>query len=1077
MFIHIIFFSKFVEISILLNMKKPLLKTCFFGVLTILCLGIFQSCTNYGSSKYIAVEGKKALPKIVDFNFHIKPILSDRCFTCHGPDENARKANLRLDIEKEAFASLESGGKAIVKGKPHKSKVMERLLTDNPELMMPPPESNLVISDYEIALIEKWIDQGAEWKTHWSFIPPLKSELPKTKNTAWAKNEIDHFILSKIEKEELATSKQTSKEKLIRRVTFDLTGLPPTLEEINNFLKDDSKNAFEKVVDRLLESERYGERLATEWLDVARYADTHGYQGDTQRRMWPWRDWVIKSFNENMPYNQFIEWQLAGDKLPNPTREQMIATGFNRNHMMNGEGGIIDEEYRVEYVADRTNTTGKAIMGMTMECARCHDHKYDPISQKEYFNFYAFYNNVDELGMAVNAAENYPYIMLTSDEEQKTLDSLNTAIDDQYKSIESYIAQLENDTSKNKKTNNTKIDLSKGLVEHITFDKISKDALQINFENKVKNRQPGYIADPTELVEGVEGKANYYDGNVSVNIGGEAGDFDVFNEFSFATWVKFPEPFKRADILHKLEFDFMGEKGYHLYINEEYLTFQMNNAWDNNFIKVTTTDEFPFAEWTHVTVTYNGTGKANGINIYFNGEKKEFKILKDNLTKTMNGWGTLMAGNSNFDGGTLDDFRAYDRTLTLPEIKTLANQKVDDTKDWFEYNVVNKDANYKTEKEKLSGLIKTRMDKIATIPEYMVMKDIQDSIRTTHILNRGAYDDPGEIVGIGTPEAILPFDENLPQDRLGLTKWLFNEKHPLTSRVMVNRLWQMVFGTGIVNTSDDFGSQGALPTHPQLLDWLAVDFRENNWDIKAIVKKMVMSATYQQSSEIKPEALEKDKYNIYLARGPRYRMSAEMIRDNALAVSDLLVEHLGGASVKPYQPKGLWAEKATLKTFFYPQDHGDSLYRRSLYTYWRRTTPPPSMITFDSPTRNFCTVKREATSTPLQALVLLNDVQFVEAARVFAERIINEGGSDIENRLKLAFRLATAREPNANEILELKKLVDESFVEFKKHPKDAKKLLTFGEYPVDNTLNTIEVAAYTMATSAILNLDETITKS
>jgi uncharacterized protein DUF1553/uncharacterized protein DUF1549/concanavalin A-like lectin/glucanase superfamily protein/cytochrome c len=1034
-------------------------------------IGLFQSCSNK-EEKYLDATGElKYLPQRVDFNFHIKPILSDRCFTCHGPDANKRKSGLRFDEKESAFAKLETGGHAIVAGWPSRSKLIDRIQSDDPELQMPPKDSKLTVSEYEMALLERWIDEGAEWKQHWSFIPPEKAEIPKNVENDWPKNEIDYFILARMKREGLSPSPEAEKEKLIRRVTFDITGLPPTLDELNNFLSDTSLDAYEKIVDRLFESPRYAERITTEWLDVARYADTHGYQGDTKRRMWPWRDWVIKAFNENMPYDQFVTWQLAGDHLANPTREQLIATGFNRNHMMNGEGGIIDEEFRVEYVADRTNTTAKAFMGLTMECARCHDHKYDPIKQKEYFGLYAFYNNVEELGMTVNDADVYPYILMTEEKDKHILDSLDRLISSQRNDIHSYITTLEQGTEWRKKIGNKKVNLNKGLLAHLPFDKINTNK---RFTNLVDKRNPANISEHTELTEGAFKKAVQFNGNNGINLG-SIGDFEANQEFSFSVWVKFPEVFPRADIVYNSRVDFKGEKGYRLYIDDDRLSFMMVHAFDNNFIKVSTKETFPFGTWTHVALTYDGLGKARGIEISLNGKQVSLEIIKDNLFKTMKRGGGLGIGGPNFADGAIDEFRAYDRKLTQPEILELANtgQKTDN---WFAYYLHNLDQNYKEKKVALRDLLSVRLKTVEHIPEFMVMGDLKDSIRPTYVLNRGAYDDHGEEVSLSTPSAILPFADELPKNRLGLAKWLFDTEHPLTSRVMVNRLWQMMYGKALVSTPDDFGNQGSLPTHPELLDWLAVDFRENLWDIKRILKKMAMSATYRQASQISPEALEKDKYNDYLARAPRYRLSSEMIRDQALAISGLLVEKTGGPSVKPYQPPGLWAEKSSWPDFFYVQNHGDSLYRRSLYTYWRRTTPPPNMITFDSPTRNFCSVKREVTSTPLQALVLLNDTQFVEAARVLAQRVIQEGGKEPSDRLKYAFRLATARFPTEDELVELIELLSASSQEYKDNDVQINQLLRVGEYPVDKNLNRLELASYTIVASAILNLDETITK-
>lgn len=760
-----------------------------------LCLGIiFQNSCEYGASKPIP---QNKIPAIVDFNFHVKPILSDRCFKCHGPDENTREASLRFDTKEGIFAAL---GKAkdhfaVVPNKVSESTLIDRIFTENVDDVMPPPESNLILEKHEKQILKRWIEQGAEWKQHWSFLPIVKPAIPSVKDASWTNNEIDFFILHKLEEEGFEPSKKAPKSAILRRLSFDLTGLPPTLSELDDFENDNSTKAIDNVIDTLLKSPAYAEHMTAQWLDLARYADTHGYQDDLERTMWPWRDWVIHAFQKNMPYDQFVKWQLAGDLLPNPTKEQIIATAFNRNHKITQEGGVIPEEYRVEYVADRTQTFGTAFLGLTFECAKCHDHKYDPISQKDFYSLFAFFNNVPE----------------------------------------------------------------KGLIE---------------------------------------------------------------------PYGAIPKP----------------------------------------FVKLT---------------------------------KKE---IKETLTFVQN-----------LD--TLDD-----------------------------------------------------------IP-LMVMQEL-DTPRQAYILNRGAYDQPRDSVFPNLPKSILAFDKNLPKNRLGLADWLFLKENPLTARITVNRLWQQCFGTGLVASSYDFGSQGALPTHPELLDWLAIKLIESNWDLQAILKLIVQSSTYQQSYKITPEHLEIDPENRLLARAPRLRLSAEMIRDHVLATSDLLVKTVGGPSVKPYQPNGLWKETTGGgggSTAQYKMDKGDKLYRRSLYTFWKRTVPPPSMAIFDAPTRDFCMVKRETTSTPLQALVLLNDPQIIEAARVLAYQAI-ENEENLENRLKFMFQLATSRLPKKTELTTLKNYFHEENTRFQKEEKAAENLLQTGVYPQKKLLTNSEMAAYAMVATVIFNLDESIVR-
>lgn len=741
-------------------------------------------------------ENEKKVPEKISYSFDVKPILSDKCYACHGPDAGTREAGLRFDTEDGAYVPLGENNDryAVIPGDVENSEMMKRIFAKDVHKLMPPTHSNLSLNDYEKKILKKWIKDGAKWNTHWAFKAPEKSEVPEVNDKKWVNNEVDHFILKKLESEGLTPSVIATKEKLIRRISFDLTGLPPTLEEINDFTTDTSPNAFEKIIDRLLASDAYGERMALDWMEVARYADTHGYQDDLERTMWPWRDWVISAFNKNLPYNQFVKWQLAGDQIDNASLEQIVASGFNRNHKITQEGGVIDEEYRVEYVMDRTNTTSKAFMGLTMECARCHDHKYDPISQKEFYGMYSFFNQLNE----------------------------------------------------------------KGRMEY-----------------------------------------------------GET-----------------PEP---------------------------------SITLDQKMVK----------------------------------EKLPFISMPD----------------------------------SIPKVK------------------------------------------------LMVMKD-EKGIRENRLLNRGLYDAPGEKVPYILPEKVLPFSDQYTEDRLGLAKWFFDDKNPLTARVMVNRLWQQMFGAGIVTTADDFGNQGALPTHPELLDWLAVTFKEEGWDIKGILKKIALSATYQQDSKITPKLLEKDPKNELLARAPRYKLAAEAIRDNALAVSGLLVKKIGGPSVKPYQPPGLWAETASGQGLTrYIEDTGEGLHRRSLYTFWKRTVPPPSMLTFDAASRDFCSVQRQKTSTPLQALVLMNDPQLIEASIAMAIQVLKKEAFDEKQKIEVLFRKITSRYPDEIELNKLSQYLNEQRERYIKNDTEITERLQINTLDIPEDIQPKELRAYTALVSLLFNLDETITKS
>lgn len=775
-------------------MKKLIILLGLVAAVSFLVISCFQNKKDQPSSA-----------SYVDFNFDIKPILSDRCFKCHGPDPNNRKGDLRLDIESEALAALKSNSSfhAIVPGKPDQSELVKRIYSTDPALMMPPPESNLSLNDHERDLLKRWVAQGGKYKKHWAFIPPVKAAVPEPEKEDWVKNEIDNFVLAKMEQKGFSPSPETDKERLLRRVCFDLTGLPPSTEMMDRFTADNSETAYEKIVDELLKSPAYGERWANYWLDVARYGDTHGYQDDLPRLMWPWRDWVIKAFNENMSYDKFVTWQLAGDLLPNATKEQLLASAFNRNHKITQEGGVVDEEYRVEYVADRTNTFGKAFLSISVECSRCHDHKYDPVTQKDYYSLYAFFNSVKETGFVLNLRTPEPFM------------------------------------------------------------KISKSDLE--------------------------------------------GDLKFLNARSAI----------RSD--------------------------------------------------------------------------------KDTLLQ-------------------------------------------------------------------------------------MVMQD-SVGIRKSYILNRGAYDAHGEEVQPDAPVSILKFDNRFPQNRLGLSEWLFDKNNPVTARVMVNRIWQEIFGKGIVMTSEDFGNQGSIPSHPELLDWLSVEFREKGWDMKMLMKKMVTSATYRQSSIADKKSREEDPYNTYLSRSSRYRLNSEMIRDNALASSGLLSREVGGPSVKPYQPEGLWegvsvGDKSGYRgENSYIIDTGSLVYRRSLYTYWRRTVPPPAMLTFDNPMKEICEVRRTRTSTPLQALVLLNDPQIMEASRVMAYQLLGSTNSSIDQQIAVAFKRITCRTAKDNEVKLLKQFYDSELAKYQKDKEGAKKVLLTGNYPSNSKLDPVQSAALMLTIQTIYNLDETISRS
>jgi len=1049
------------------------------------------------------VKLEKNLPDVIDYNFHVKPILSDKCFACHGPDMASQKGDLRLDTEEGAYKAVADGGSAIVPGELKNSLAFMRMISEDPEIKMPPPESHLQLTNLEIATLAKWIEQGAEYKPHWSFIPPVKSEPPKVKNNSKIKQPIDNFTEKRLEREGLSLSEIASKETLIRRASFDVTGLPPTITEIDDFLKDDSSNAYEKLVDRLLGSEAYGERMAADWMDVARYADSDGYLDDKHRDFSPWRDWVIKAFNENMPYDQFAIWQLAGDLVPESNQETKLATAFNRLNKKNSEAGIVYEEYRVEYAADRTHTLGKAFMGLSIECARCHDHKYDPISQKDYYKLFGFFNSTFEIGTPVYGPDQTPgpALLLTSEEQQEQLDFLHKTIAEQEAKVETakindegFEQWLEKISFSSNELNNR---ISEDLVAYYPFDHFKLKDNNAESPNKLDSSKPAKLSQPN-IKPGKDGKAFFVTDYNLARLGEKVGWYERTDPFSFQLWVYPDTVYKEAAVMWHSEDRRLGLKGYSLTLRDNKLEFIMAHSWPQNAIQLTAKQALPVKEWSQVTVTYDGSSKADGVAIYVNGEPQSTSTDFDNLYKGIlyeknihtYGFGGIRFGVRTkfvpFKNGGIDEVKVYKRKLTALEVlysydenSTLLlvkDQSSESKKMLYEYYISHYNPDYHDVAKKLKEIRDKENELVNGIQEIMVMGDLPEP-RSTYVLNRGVYNAQGEQVEPGVPESVLPFGQSLPKNRLGLAKWLFDPANPLTARVFVNRIWQMYFGKGIVETSDDFGSQGSLPSHPELLDWLAIYFQENGWNVKDLHKLILTSATYMQNSLVTKELQEKDPENILLARGPRFRLPAEMIRDNALAISGLLVNKIGGKSVYPYQPAGIWDELSTKSwAYKYLQESGEGLYRRSLYTIWKRTAPPPSMLIFDIADRGVCTVRRKPTSTPLQALVLLNDPQFIEAGRVVAEHLIQHE-NDTTKRLNMAFRLATGRFPDDTEKNILNEFYKEELKKFDKNKEDALAFLSIGESRWDEKLNPSEIAALGVVVNSVMNTNDAFTKN
>ncbi|MBI3472433.1 MAG: DUF1553 domain-containing protein [Candidatus Solibacter usitatus] len=1014
----------------------------------------------------------------VEFNRDIRPILSDKCYTCHGPDPANRKSKLRFDTE--AGAKQDLGGRfAIMPGDPSKSEIIRRLTTDNQAMRMPPAYAGAAkLGEREIGLVRRWIEQGARWQKHWSFIPLRRPDLPRVSNAGWPRDGIDYFVLERLEREGLRPSPEAARETLIRRVSLDLNGLPPTPAEIDAFLNDASPNAYEKVVDRLLASPRYGERMAARWLDAARYADTNGYQTDAERFMWRWRDWVIDAFNRNKPFDRFTIEQLAGDLLPHATADQIIATGFNRNHRGNGEGGIIPEEYAVEYVVDRVETTSTVWLGLTMGCTRCHDHKYDPFTQKEFYQLYGYFNNIPERGKAFKYGNSPPLIPAPTPRQQEQLQELEKAV----AAAEKRFSQVQPELAKAQREWEKSLDpskplpwlLSDGLVAHYPLD---GDAGKAKPQGGDAQFGPGRI-----------GQAAHLDGKRFLD-GGNIANFGFYDAFTLAAWIYPAAP--TGAIVSRAQEAAEGD-GYGLHLKDGKVYAAMVQRWLDDGARVETERKLEPDRWHQVTMTYDGSRFASGIKIYIDGEPQKVKVLLDDLNQNFGVKEPLRIGAGlgpeNRFRGWIDEVAVYSVALT-PEQAAVAATSTPVTgiaalapanrsrgqADKLAWCFLDQaaPAHLREAWKQLLDLRKQRQKLAESFPTVMVMQE-RPTPAETHLLIRGAYDRPGEKVTRATPSVLPPLPPGLPNDRLGLAKWLVDPSHPLTARVAVNRYWQMYFGTGLVKTVEDFGSQGEWPAHPALLDWLATEFIRTGWDVKALQKTIVMSAAYRQASRVTPELLQKDPENRLFARGPRVRLAAEVVRDQALAVSGLLVERIGGPSVKPYQPAGLWKELAGGED--YKPDHGENLYRRSLYTFWKRASAPPSMMLFDSAGREACTVRESRTNTPLQALTLMNDVTYVEASRALAQRMMTEAGPAAEERIAYGFRLVTARRPTPEESRILLAGFHHHRDTYQTDLQAALKLVSQGESPRNEKLDVSELAAYTSAASLILNLDETITK-
>jgi hypothetical protein len=1008
----------------------------------------------------------------ISYAREILPILSENCFYCHGPDEKHREEDLRLDIREVAIEAF-----AWDPENPPESEALIRIFSDDKDEVMPPPESHRTLTARQKDLIKKWVEQGAEYQTHWAFVAPSKEILvPPTADKAWPKNPIDSFILARLEKEKLAPSPAASPERWLRRVTYDLTGLPPSQAEIDAFLADTSPSAKEAVVDRLLASPRFGERMATPWLDVARYADSFGYQADVDMQVWPYRDWVIKAFNENLRFDHFITEQLAGDLLPDATRDQKLATAFNRIHRKTNEGGSVPEEFRQDGISDRIHTVGTAFMALTMECSRCHDHKYDPITAKDYYSMGAFFNSIDEFGLIgwANGILPQPALELPNPEQEAQLASAKQQI---AAAEAAYAAHL---VAAEPAFQAWQASAEKTFPEADLAGFFSFDATPDAFASKVNPEHKAGIS-ANQLAPGHIGSGILTDGDAAVTI----PDYNLRSPdqpFSVSLWLKPAEDYPRAVIFHNTTSADVPYSGYELVLQNGKLSWSLAREFPGNAATISTTASIPTNEWSHLTVTNDGSRKASGLKIYLNGQPAETTVLADTLTRNFVTGGHIDFGARSRDpglrGGMVDEISVHTRAITAAEVAAIFSGKplaeTTDAAKLREYYLFAVDPAARDLAAKLSAARAAYRNAQAGIPEIVTMRESAKPV-PAHILTRGDYTMIGEKVERETPAWLPPFPADQPRNRLGFAKWLTSPDHPLTSRVMINRIWQEVFGKGIVVTSDNFGLQGAQPSHPELLDWLARDFMNQGWDHKRAIRQMVLSATYAQDSKVSLKLRDRDPANTLLARSPSRRLSAEMIRDSALALSGLLMPTIGGPSVKPYQaPGSMWKELNSFLPVYAP-DKGAGLYRRSLYTFWRRTTTPPNMILFDAGTREVCATNRTATNTPLQALVLLNDPQFVEAARKFAERIMKEGGSTDEARAKWAYREVIGTAPTSEQLPLLLELVTQQRGFFSSKSSDATALLKTGDSPADPALDPTELGAFTALAQALLNLDANIT--
>ena len=1057
-------------------------------------LAAFASLATFAG--LIAFASLAAAAESPSFNKDIRSILVENCFSCHGADSGSRKADLRLD---QRDAAIESG--AIAPGDPDSSVMLDRIFSDDPEEVMPPPSLKKVLTSEQKELLKRWIAEGAEYEPHWSFIPPQRPEPPAVKNETWVRNPIDRFVLARLEAEGLTPAAEADRRVLARRLALDITGLPPEPAVVDAFVADPHPDAYDRLVDTMLASLEWGEHRGRHWLDYARYADTHGIHFDNYREMWTYRQWVVNAFNRNMPFDQFTILQLAGDLVsnhgPDATPDQIldnrIASGFNRCNMTTNEGGIIDEEYIVLYARDRTETTSAVWLGLTTGCAVCHDHKFDPFTQKEFYELSAFFNNTTQAARDGNIQDTPPILPVPKLEDRSRFAALEKELPSAKTAVESRKTAAKPEFESWIKAATPAI-VAKSLPQDTPLVDLPLDEGQGSTTRVLlAGKQTELPLTPTTTWQaGPNGMpAILLDGKAGELAG--SGDFEHDQAFSVTFWVRVPANDSSYAVISRMD-DANAFRGWDVWVQGRRIAMHLVHSYPDDALKVVAKNQLKADTWTLVSVTYDGSGKAEGVKIYYDGKLQEKPQVENNKFKKNTirtevplviggrakgatahavGLASLSLWGRSLSAGEIE---GISRAQTIAEIVKLpAEERVQAGGTLYGWWLATFDEPFKAATADVAKFDAEMAEirKRGTVAHVMHEKA---EMAKAFVLNRGEYDKRGDEVEANTPDVLPPLPDHLPKNRLGLAQWLLLQDHPLTSRVTVNRFWQEVFGTGLVRSSGDFGITGELPSHPELLDWLAIEFIESGWDVKKLFRLMVTSAAYRQSAAATPEKLTKDSANRLLSRGPRFRMDAEMVRDHALAASGLLVKQIGGPSVKPYQPDGVWeAVSMGGNTNKYNRDKGENVYRRSMYWFWKRSAPPASLDIFNAPSRENCCVKRERTNTPLQALVTLNDPQFVEAARALADRALEIGGETDESRIEFIAERLLARPFTADEVAVVKQSLADLMAWYKDHPDDAKQVIAVGDSK-PRAADPVLLASWTMLTNELMNLDEVLCK-